>query len=220
MLIRNARLVPLTEPAPQGLVDVLVEDGVVTRVGPGLDAGAGHEAIDAHGGWLMPGLWDQHVHLAQWTLSSARLDLAPARSAEQAVALVRERLEEWPDLPVIGWGHRPTAWDEGPVTAHLDAIATEQPIVLIAGDGHHGWLNTVALQALALPTRQSVVSEAEWFMAYGRLSTVLGSDGTGPEAYRRTMEAAAALGVATPTASRTSSPGGSARATRSPVTAG
>ena len=36
MLIRNARLVPLTEPAPQALVDVLVEDGVVTRVGPGL----------------------------------------------------------------------------------------------------------------------------------------------------------------------------------------
>ena len=99
----------------------------------------------------MPGLWDQHVHLAQWTLSSARLDLAPARSAEQAVALVRERLEEWPDLPVIGWGHRPTAWDEAPVTAHLDAMDTEQPIVLIAGDGHHGWLNTVALQMLALP---------------------------------------------------------------------
>ena len=35
MLIRNARLVPLTEPAPQEL-DVLVEDGGVTRVKPGL----------------------------------------------------------------------------------------------------------------------------------------------------------------------------------------
>ncbi len=86
MLIRNARLVPLTEPAPQGLVDVLVEDGVVTRVGAGLGdetAASGHAAyddvVDAQGGWLMPGLWDQHVHLAQWTLSSARLDLAPAR---------------------------------------------------------------------------------------------------------------------------------------------
>ena len=202
MLIRNARLVSLAEPAPQQLVDVLVEDGVVTGVGVGLASteGAGSRAayddvFDAEGGWLMPGLWDQHVHLAQWTLSSARLDLAPARSAEQAVTLVRERLEEWPDLPVIGWGHRPTAWDEAPVAAHLDAIDTEQPIVLIAGDGHHGWLNTVALQMLALPTRQSVVSEAEWFMAYGRLSTVLGTDGTGPEAYRRTMENAAALGV-------------------------
>ncbi len=108
---------------------------------------------------------------------------------------MRERLEEWPDLPVIGWGHRPTAWDDNPAVSDLDAIETDQPIVLIAGDGHHGWLNTTALHMLALPTRESVVSEAEWFMAYGRLSTVLGSDGTGPEAYRRTMEAAAALGV-------------------------
>ena len=34
MLIRNARLVPLTEPAPQGLVDVLVEDGHPEQPGP------------------------------------------------------------------------------------------------------------------------------------------------------------------------------------------
>jgi predicted amidohydrolase YtcJ len=40
-----------------------------------------------------------------------------------------------------------------------------------------------------------VVSEAEWFMAYGRLASVLGQDGTGPDAYRRSMEAAAAQGV-------------------------
>ncbi len=32
-------------------------------------------------------------------------------------------------------------------------------------------------------------------MAYGRLATVLGTDGTGPDAYRRSMEAAAAQGV-------------------------
>ena len=143
----------------------------------------------------MPGLWDQHVHLGQWTLASARLDLAPARSSAEAVALVRERLEEWPDLPVIGWGHRPTAWPDNPTVSDLDAIGTDQPIVLIAGDGHHGWLNTIALHMLALPIRDSVVSEAEWFMAYGRLGAVVGSDGTGPDAYRRSMEAAAAQGV-------------------------
>ena len=60
MLIRNARLVPLTEPAPQDLVDVLVEDGVVTRVSPGVvvdDGGTAHDdVVDAAGGWLMPGL--------------------------------------------------------------------------------------------------------------------------------------------------------------------
>ena len=119
----------------------------------------------------------------------------PARSSAQAVELVRERLEEWPDLPVIGWGHRPTAWDDAPVVSDLDAIETDQPIVLICGDGHHGWLNTRALHMLALPTREGVVAEAEWFQAYGRLTTVLGTDGTGPDAYRRTMEAAAAQGI-------------------------
>ena len=89
----------------------------------------------------MPGLWDHHVHLAQWTLASARLDLGRARSAAEVVQLVAERLEEWPDLPVIGWGHRPTAWPEDPVVSMLDEIDTDQPIVLISGDCHHGWLN-------------------------------------------------------------------------------
>ena len=194
MLLRNVHLVAVTDPAP-GAVDVRVDGGRVVEVGPGLAAGAEETSYDGGGRWLMPGLWDQHVHLGQWTLASARLDLAPARSSADAVALVRERLAEWPDLPVIGWGHRPTAWPDNPAVSDLDAIDTDQPIVLIAGDGHHGWLNTTALHMLALPTRDSVVSEAEWFLAYGRLAGVVGSDGTSPEAYRRSMEAAAAQGV-------------------------
>lgn len=197
MLIRNARLVALSTPAPYSVdadpVDVLVSEGRVTAVGSGLPADG--PVVDAAGRWLMPGLWDQHVHLGQWALTSARLDLAPARSAAEVVQRVRLRLEESPDHPVIGWGHRPTAWDDNPVVSLLDAIDTDQPIVLIAGDGHHGWLNTVALKALALPTREGVVSEAEWFLAYGRLATVWGTDGTGPDAYRHAMQAAAAQGV-------------------------
>ena len=198
MLIRDARLVALDGPGAEqvpGPVDVRLEGGRVTEVGPSLPTRADEESYDAAGRWLMPGLWDQHVHLGQWTLASARLDLAAVRSSAEAVARVRERLEEWPDLPVIGWGHRPTAWPDNPAVSDLDAIDTDQPIVLIAGDGHHGWLNTTALHMLALSTRDSMVSEGEWFQAYGRLAGVMGSDGTGPDAYRRSMEAAAAQGV-------------------------
>ena len=79
MLIRDARLVALTEQAP-GPVDVRLEDGRVTEVGPSLPTRADEESYDAAGRWLMPGLWDQHVHLGQWTLASARLDLAAVRS--------------------------------------------------------------------------------------------------------------------------------------------
>ncbi|MCW2834839.1 MAG: amidohydrolase, partial [Nocardioides sp.] len=102
MRFEAVHLVSLTDPAPDGPVDVTLTDGVVRAIGPAADP-------SADGGWLMPGLWDQHVHLGQWSLTSARLDLAPARSSAHAVELVRERLAESPDLPVIGWGHRPTA---------------------------------------------------------------------------------------------------------------
>ena len=194
-VLRHARLVDVDGAGvPAEPVDVRVTAGVVTAVGDEV-SDPGLPEVDADGRWLLPGLWDHHVHLGQWNLASARLDLAGARSAAEAVAAVRERLADWPELPVIGWGHRPTDWPEDPVVSMLDAIDTDQPVILIAGDGHHAWLNSTALMMLAMPLREGVVAEAEWFRAYGRLTTVLGDDGTGPESYRRTMELAAELGV-------------------------
>ncbi len=196
-LIRNARPVPLApgERAADRPVDVLVEDGTVTAVGQGLGRPAGVEESDAAGRWLAPGLWDQHVHLGQWTLASQRLDLATARSPEDATRMVAERIAEWPDHPVIGWGHRSGGWDRDVTVSELDAVSGDTPVVLISGDGHHAWLNTIALLHLALPVRDSVVREAEWFAAYARLSTLVGDDGTSPEAYRRTLEHAASQGI-------------------------
>jgi predicted amidohydrolase YtcJ len=194
-VLRGARLADLDgSGTPDAPVDLRILDGGVAEVGPSLDA-AGLEEVDAGGRWVMPGLWDHHVHLTQWALTSGRLDLASARSAEQAIAAVRERLAEWPDLAIVGWGHRPTDWPEDPVVSMLDAIDTHVPIILIAGDGHHAWLNTTALLTLHLPLREGVVREAEWFAAYGRLGATLGDDGTGPEAILRTQQAAAELGV-------------------------
>jgi predicted amidohydrolase YtcJ len=197
LVVRNARLVPLSpgELAPDRPVDVVVRDGVVTEVGAGVQRPAGVEEIDAGGRWLVPGLWDQHVHLAQWTLASQRLDLATVRSPEEITAAVAERIRELPDTPVVGWGHRSGSWDREVTVSELDAVSGDTPVVLISGDGHHAWLNTTALLHLALPVRDSVVRETEWFAVYPRLVTLVGNDGTSPEAFRRTLDAAAALGV-------------------------
>lgn len=176
-------------------MDVLVLDDKVAGVGPGLSVPSGVEEHRADGRWLIPGLWDAHVHLGQWTVTSQRLDLASTRSPEEATRLVAERLAEVPDVPVVGWGHRLSRWDRDPTVAELDAVAPEVPVVLIGGDGHNAWLNSAGLMALALPTRDRVVFEAEWFAAYGRLVTLVGAEQTSPAAYRRTLEAAAALGV-------------------------
>ena len=194
LLIRGARLVPLAGPVPDGPVDVLVRGGVVTAVGADLPA-AGVREVHLAGRWLMPGLWDQHVHLGQWVLRSGRLDLSGVSDVASACAAVRERLAVTADAPVVAWGHRPATWAEQPTVAALDAVSETVPIVLIAGDGHHGWLNTPGLALLGLAPREGVVAEGEWFDSYPRVAEVgLGGD-TSPAAYRLTMDQLTRLGV-------------------------
>lgn len=197
LLIRDARLVPVQpgDTAPDGPVDVLLHDGRVVDVRPGVARPDGVEEVEADGRWLLPGLWDQHVHLGQWTLASQRVDASAVGSVAEAVSLVAERVAAAPGRPVITWGHRPGGWGGECSVADLDEVSGVTPVVLIAGDGHHAWLNSAALAALGLPARDGVVRENEWFAAYDRL-TRLGDDaGTSPAAYRTVLDAAAALGV-------------------------
>jgi predicted amidohydrolase YtcJ len=195
-VLRGVRLVPLRGyAAPPHPVDVRVADGRVVDVGPVLERPRNVEEVHAEERWLIPGLWDQHVHLGQWTLASQRLDLTGCRSIEEALARVSHRLAEGPDVPVVGWGHRSASWDRQPTVRELDDVTGVRPVVLISGDGHHAWINSVALRGLRLPERDGMVSETEWFKVYPRLAEVVGADGTSPDAYLHTMQQAAAKGV-------------------------
>ena len=196
LLIRGARLVPLRgEVTVQALVDVLVEDGVVTRVAPGIDRPAGVEEIDADGRWVAPGLWDQHVHLTQWVEGRQRLDLSGARSVAEATAIVARRIVERPGEPVVGWGQRSAFMGRDGTTAELDAVSTEVPLLLVSGDAHHAWANTLAYNLLGLPVRDDVVRENEWFDAYPRIGVLTGGATDTADAYRDALAAAAGLGL-------------------------
>lgn len=75
LVVRNARLFDPRDLSVTPGTSVFVEGERIVRVGPDADVKppADAEVIDARGGFLMPGLWDNHQHLGD---VSGALDLA------------------------------------------------------------------------------------------------------------------------------------------------
>jgi dihydroorotase len=63
VIIRHGRVI---DPGRiNGPADVLIENGKIAAVGPGLKAPAGATVIDATGKWVLPGFVDLHVHFRE-----------------------------------------------------------------------------------------------------------------------------------------------------------
>ena len=196
LLLRQVRVVPLGGPAAADPVDVLIQDGLIAEIG---SVAGSHRvpAVEGDGRWLIPGLWDAHVHLGQWALAGRRLDLSQTSSPQEVLAIVaRSAQDRSPEDrgPIVGMGHRAGTWARQVTVAELDAACGEVPVALINSDCHHGWLNTAALDALGLARRDTVVAEAEWFAAYPLVATVL-EDPPAPADYQKVLREAAANGV-------------------------
>lgn len=147
--MRNARPLGGHEP-----IDLLIDDGVIVGILPAGIETASPDDLDLEGRFIMPGLWDEHVHLTQWAQHRRRIDLAPAESAAEAAAIVRSALArgEARDAVVVGAGFRDGLWPDAPTAALLDSVAPDRPIVLVSADVHCVWLNSAALVHFGVDT--------------------------------------------------------------------
>lgn len=128
-----------------GPVDVVLEDGRVADVRP---AGSGRPDGDvtaADGRWILPGLWDSHVHFTQWAQTSRRFDLSGTATAADVLAVVRANTPAGVDEPAVGFGFRDALWPDTVDLASLDAVSHGREVILIAADLHCAWLNSAAL---------------------------------------------------------------------------
>jgi predicted amidohydrolase YtcJ len=198
LLLTQARLVPVGRPAPAEPVDVRVRAGVVTEVAPALEPEDDERVLPADGRWLIPGLWDAHVHMQQWSRSLTQLDLAGTTSPEHVTTAVAAHLAGLPGgspgSVVVGYGYRSGSWLRLPTVAELDAVSGDHAVVLISGDAHNGWLSSRALALLGVPTRTGPMEEAAWFAVLPRVSAL--PTGVDPvAAARAAAQRAAAAGV-------------------------
>lgn len=167
LLLRGARLPGGAEP-----VSVLLREGAVAAVAPDGVLSAG-ESRDLDGRWLLPGLWDEHVHFSQWAMTAPRLDVSSAQSARATAESVGARLAAAPasSATLVGYGFRDGLWPDLPTTALLDEVSPERPVVLVSGDLHCAWVNSAALRRYGLAHEDGLLREDPCF----ELVTALGA---------------------------------------------
>lgn len=165
-IITNARF-----PGSARRVDIAIKGGAIAAITPAgsrisaTATGSTAPIIDADGRWAIPGLWDCHTHFTQWAQTFGRLDLIGARSASEAMSMLRNHLEARrnspegldPDVFVVGMRFRHSLWsrDEQPTLAAIDAASGDQPVALSSADMHCGWVNSAAARRLGLTVRES-----------------------------------------------------------------
>lgn len=202
-LIRHVRVVPVgTDPRGASVtdapVDLRISDGMVQQIAPEIPPQSSDLVVDADGRWAIPGLWDAHVHLAQWAQNRRRLDLSSTSSAAEVLRRVTEHLAGLSPAQrstvLVGAGYRSATWPVQPTVEMLDGVSGEQPVILISGDGHNGWLNSAALRLVGSGPRSKVLDENDWFPIFARVAQLTGAE-ENDEAYAGAVRSAASLGV-------------------------
>lgn len=197
MVIGTVRGVRVAGPGREFLmddepVDLHLADGRIVDIAPAGALRAQGEVVDADGAWVLPGLWDNHVHTVQWALAAERLPLGSARTAAEAARLM-SAAPILPDGRRVGSGFRDALWPDRPTLSQLDSATGVVPTYLINADVHSVWLNTAALDREGFRSVDGLLREEDAFEISRRLNAAdpVHSDSAVREAGRR----AAARGV-------------------------
>jgi predicted amidohydrolase YtcJ len=163
MILENVRVVGGADRP----VDVTIVGGTIAAIG--LSGDTTHERLDLEGRFLLPGLWDNHVHFTQWALVSRRLDVSAVTSAAAAAQLVAAAPAGTGTL--VGYGFRDGLWPDAPNLSALDA-ASDGPVVLVSADVHAVWLNSAALREFGFAGHPTgLLREADAFRVQQAIGT-------------------------------------------------
>ncbi|GAB6857486.1 amidohydrolase [Microbacterium xylanilyticum] len=184
----DRRLLPVDGP-----VDLLLEGGRIADIAPTGALALPGRVLDGDGAWIVPGLWDHHVHTVQWALAAQREDLSSTASAVEAAALMAAA-PVLGDGRRVGTGFRDVRWADRPSLALLDERTGQVPTYLINADVHSVWLNSAAFRREQFPAAEDgMLREEDAFEISRRLNAA--DPAVADEAVAAAAERAAGRGV-------------------------
>ncbi|KJV00147.1 amidohydrolase family protein [Rhodococcoides fascians] len=174
------------------LFDIELVGSTIGSITPaGSDRTRGVEVVDGAGGVALPGFVDSHVHLTQWAAARRRIDVGPASSAADAVALVFPYARTAGDSVVRANGFRDAQWPDEP---HKDLLENALPGVRVAMtsmDLHTLWLSPALLRDLGIDHPTGVLRDVDGLEAVMALEALEDP----AELDRAVLDATAALAV-------------------------
>lgn len=178
---------PTSEP-----VDLVIADGVIADIAPTGNLRPTGVVVDGEGGWLLPGLWDHHVHVLQWALVAERVPLGEVASARDAASIMAFAPEG--DGRRVGVGFRDGLWPDEPSLALLDAATGDGATYLVNADVHSVWMNSAAFRREGFePVASGMLREEDAFEISRRLNAM--EPDRADDAVERMARAAAARGI-------------------------
>jgi predicted amidohydrolase YtcJ len=153
-------------PAVTGATALLVEDGVITWIGPHTEVTkpSGADVVDLDGALVAPAFVDAHMHATSTGLALSGLDLSDAGSLGEALDAVERTARAGRGRPILGTGWDETRWPEGrpPTGAELDRAAYGGSVYLARVDVHSAVVSSALAAAVPGLTRMTGYRADGW----------------------------------------------------------
>ncbi|MCK5833431.1 amidohydrolase family protein [bacterium] len=139
--------------------DLLISDGIIHKITPRVykdKEKIGTDAVfDLKGKYILPALWDVHVHFFQTGIRMIEFDGGKFITEEDLM----DGMSDWllDHNMINGYGYSPFEDGELPTRNVLDGISLDKPIFLRRIDGHSSCLNSRAIEMMS--ARLDVVAD-------------------------------------------------------------
>lgn len=175
MRLANARVLDST--TGWTLTDLDIVDGAIERISPAGSTPSAGDRHDLEGATVIPGLWDEHTHMAQWARHRTRPSVLEAASADEAAAIAgaAARSHTGSD-PLVLVGMRDGLWSAAPTRAQLDDATGAVPTLVVSSDVHCSWPNSAMLARLGITLDGPLLREEAAFETLQVIERMLDPD--------------------------------------------